>query len=63
MKKPTILVVDDELFFRRLYAELLSEDGYRIETFASGDDALSRLRRGGVDVVLTDLVMPGVDGL
>lgn len=63
MTKPTILVVDDELFFRRLYAELLSEDGYQVETFASGNDALGRLRRGGVDVVLTDLVMPGVDGL
>lgn len=63
MKNPTILVVDDELFFRRLYAELLSEDGYQIETFASGNDALERLRQGGVDVVLTDLVMPGVDGL
>jgi diguanylate cyclase (GGDEF)-like protein len=63
MKKPTILVVDDELFFRRLYAELLNEDGYRVETFASGNDALCRLRKGGVDVVLTDLVMPGVDGL
>jgi diguanylate cyclase (GGDEF)-like protein len=63
MKKPTILVVDDELFFRRLYAELLSEDGYQVETFDSGDDALGRLRKGGVDVVLTDLVMPGVDGL
>lgn len=63
MKKPTILVVDDELFFRRLYAELLKEDGYRVETFASGDEALGRLRLGGADVVLTDLVMPGLDGL
>ncbi|BCR04598.1 diguanylate cyclase response regulator [Desulfuromonas versatilis] len=63
MKKPTILVVDDELFFRRLYAELLSEDGYQVEAVASGDEALARLRRGGVDVVLTDMVMPGLCGL
>ncbi len=63
MKKPTILVVDDELFFRRLYAELLSEDGYQVEAVASGDEALARLRRGGVAVVLTDMVMPGLSGL
>ncbi len=63
MKKPTILVVDDELFFRRLYAELLSEDGYQVEAVGSGDEALARLRRGGVDVVLTDMVMPGLCGL
>jgi len=63
MKKPTILVVDDELFFRRLYAELLGEEGYEVETVATGDSALNRLRQGGIDVVLTDLVMPGISGL
>ncbi len=63
MSESTILVVDDELFFRRLYTELLGEDGYRVEAFASGDEALARLRRGGVAIVLTDMVMPGLDGL
>lgn len=63
MKKPTILVVDDELFFRRLYTELLGEEGYIVETVANGDSALNRLRQGGIDVVLTDLVMPGISGL
>ena len=63
MSESTILVVDDELFFRRLYAELLGDEGYRVETVASGDEALARLRLGGVAVVLTDMVMPGLDGL
>ena len=63
MRESTILVVDDELFFRRLYAELLGDDGYRVETVASGDEALARIHRGGVDLVLTDMVMPGLDGL
>jgi diguanylate cyclase (GGDEF)-like protein len=63
MKKPTILVVDDELFFRRLYTELLDEEGYTVETVETGDSALTRLRQGGVDVVLTDMVMPGISGL
>jgi diguanylate cyclase (GGDEF)-like protein len=62
MKKSTILVVDDELFFRRLFAEALAEDG-TVETVASGEEALQRLQHGGIDLVLTDMVMPGVDGL
>lgn len=63
MTKSTILVVDDEAFFRQLYAELLVDADYRVETATSGDEALTRLRQGGVDIVLTDLVMPGLDGL
>ncbi len=63
MKKPTILVVDDELFFRRLYSELLADEGYQVEAVATGDSALTRLRQGGVDVVLTDMVMPGIGGM
>lgn len=62
MKKSTILVVDDELFFRRLYSEILGEDG-EIEAVTSGEEACQRLLRGGVDLVLTDMVMPGPDGL
>jgi two-component system, cell cycle response regulator len=59
----TILVVDDEHFFRRLYADLLEASGYRVETVVSGEEALRRLHGGGVDLLLTDLVMPGMSGL
>ncbi len=63
MKPSAVLVVDDELFFRQLYADLLSEDGYQVETVASGEEAIERLHRGGIDVLLTDMVMPGMGGL
>ncbi|PLX83417.1 MAG: diguanylate cyclase response regulator [Desulfuromonas sp.] len=63
MSQPIVLVADDELFFRNLFAEALSEDSYRVETVDSGTAAVERLRQGGVDLVVTDLVMPGVDGL
>lgn len=63
MQPSTILVVDDELFFRRLYANLLSENGYQVETASSGEEAVAQLHRGKPDIVLTDLVMPGLDGL
>lgn len=63
MHKATILVVDDELFFRSLYAELLSDENYQVETVCSGEEALLRLQSGGVDIILTDLIMPGIGGL
>lgn len=63
MTKSTILIVDDEAFFRQLYAELLNDVEYEVETAGSGGEALDRIRQGGVDVVLTDMVMPGIDGL
>lgn len=63
MSKSTVLVVDDEAFFRHLYTELLSDAGYLVEAASSGEEALTRLRQGGVDVVLTDMVMPGLSGL
>ena len=64
MTQPTILVVDDDLFFRRLLDDILAEEGiYRVETAASGEAALERVARGGIDVLVTDMVMPGICGL
>ncbi len=63
MKQATILVVDDEAFFRQLYTEILSGAGYAVEAVDSGEEALGRLGLGGVDVVITDMVMPGISGL
>jgi diguanylate cyclase (GGDEF)-like protein len=59
----TILVVDDELFFRKLYSDLLSEEGYLVEVCENGDDAISRIVQGKIDLLLTDMVMPGKSGL
>ena len=58
-----ILVVDDELFFRKLYRELLIDDGYHVDVCENGEDALALLQRKPVDLVLTDMVMPGCSGL
>lgn len=64
MAKPTILVVDDDAFFRHLFTDFLAEEGlYSIEAVNCGNDALKRIRQGGVDVVLTDMVMPDICGL
>ena len=61
--QPTILVVDDELFFRKLYRDLLSEQGYRVEVCENGEAAIVRMQQQQFDLVLSDMVMPGKCGL
>ena len=58
-----VLVVDDERFFRELYGEVLSGAGHQVQVAASGDEALNLLGAARFDLLLTDLVMPGLDGL
>ena len=58
-----ILVVDDEVNARSALAELLREEGYSVETAADGFKALPKLDEFSPDVVVTDLKMPGLDGL
>jgi DNA-binding NtrC family response regulator len=58
-----ILVVDDEAPQREVVAEILHDEGHETETAASGGEALARLRDRPFDLVVTDLRMPGGDGL
>jgi DNA-binding NtrC family response regulator len=58
-----ILVVDDEAGCREGLRRLLEAWGYDAETAASGEQALERIERDGPNSVITDLVMPGMDGL
>jgi CheY-like chemotaxis protein len=59
----TILVVDDDRTTRELLRHQLESAGYAVETADGGAAALGRLGKGGVDLVLLDVWMPGVDGL
>ena len=59
----TVLVVDDDPTQRRLMQAVLERQGHHPEMAESGEAALERLKRGGVDVILLDLVMPGMDGM
>jgi diguanylate cyclase (GGDEF)-like protein len=63
MKKTTILVVDNEPSFRHLFTKCLSEDGYEVEAVSSGELAMTRIAQGGISLVVTDLVMSGMNGL
>ncbi len=58
-----ILIVDDEPNARAVLSELLHDAGYSVETAADGFKALPKLKEFSPDVVLTDLRMPGLDGM
>jgi two-component system chemotaxis sensor kinase CheA len=59
---PRVLIVDDQFTVRELQRSILEAAGYSVDTAKDGREALDRLRRGGVDLVLTDLDMPAMDG-
>ena len=58
-----ILVVDDEVNARTALAELLRDEGYEVETAADAFKALGKLEAFTPDAVVTDLKMPGMDGI
>jgi DNA-binding NtrC family response regulator len=58
-----ILVVDDEANARAALSEILRDEGYETETAADGFKALGKMEEFTPDVVLTDLKMPGLDGI
>lgn len=62
LRKPLVLVVDDDPGIRTLAMELISRFGYGCMTASRGDSALRLARRYHPDLVLTDLLMPGLDG-
>src|SRR5499433_1633192 len=58
-----ILVVDDEAQITRVLKTTLSSQGYSIKTAADGSQALQEMKTWPVDLVITDLRMPNMDGL
>jgi DNA-binding response OmpR family regulator len=57
-----VLVVDDEQALRRLLRLYLEKEGYEVVEAEDGLDALSLLRRGGIDLALIDVMLPELDG-
>ena len=58
-----ILIVDDDQEIRALLAEYLERNGYRASTLPDGRGLMAALEERAVDLVVLDLMMPGVDGL
>jgi len=61
-RKLRILLVDDEFTVLGVISEWLQEDGHHVETAGDGLHALERFRNGNWDMVITDRVMPKLDG-
>lgn len=61
--KPALLVVDDEALARQNLSHMFRKEGYRVTACADGAAALAALERERFEVVLTDLRMPGIDGM
>jgi len=58
-----ILVIDDEEDVREVLKQVLERAGYEVTVAASGKDGLDLLRKQGADLVITDVIMPGIDGV
>ena len=58
----TILIVDDELQNRKLLEALLKPEGYITRNAASGDEAMASIAAIPPDLILLDIMMPGMDG-
>ena len=63
MPRARVLAVDDQRYFRELIEGVLIDEGYEVVTAASGEEALHVLARADFEIVVTDLVMPGMDGV
>ena len=63
MSKEQILVVDDEEDILELVRYNLAMEGYRIICSTTGEDALSKARTERLDLIILDLMLPGIDGL
>ncbi len=61
--KPCILIVDDQQDIARGLALVLTEIGAGVMTTSSGEQALEYIMRNPVDVVITDIRMPGIGGM
>ena len=62
-EKKQVLIVDDEPNLRKILSAQLSRDGYEVMTAEDGEQGLALLKEHHIDLVITDLKMPKVDGM
>jgi len=62
-RNPRILLAEDDDSLRQFLARALERAGYDVRACADGDEAILALNDGPYDLLLTDIVMPGTDGI
>lgn len=60
---PTILIIDDERAIRNVLKDILSNEGFKVEEAADGEEGLKKFQAGTFDVILCDIKMPKLDGI
>ena len=58
-----IIIIDDDLYLREIYQEILKNAGYDVDTAIDGEEGIGKLKQGGYDLILLDMMMPKIDGL
>ena len=59
----SLLLIDDDPNLRRVTELQLNDLGYKVKTADSGEEGLKMVRNNNFDVVVTDVIMPGIDGM
>lgn len=57
-----ILIIEDDIFLQNLEANKLKKGNYEIITASTGDEALEKILEPNIDLILLDLVLPGING-
>jgi len=63
MKPPSVLIVDDEANIRKIVASYLRAEGFEVFEAPDGNRGLNEFKRTAPDVVILDVMMPGIDGI
>ena len=63
MPREEILVVDDEPNILKVIEDILTDEGYRVRTAHSGEEAVAEVKRSSPDLVILDIWLPGMDGM
>ncbi len=57
-----LLVIEDDSFLRELIVKKLINEGFEVSEGVDGEEGLKRAQEGGMDMILLDLILPGIDG-
>lgn len=63
MSNAKILLVDDNIQYLEVYSQILHHHGHEVQCADNGKDALGILKKNDIDIIITDMVMPKIDGL
>lgn len=62
-QKKRILLIEDDLYIRDIYKQVLESAGFDLTVAIDGQDGLTKAQEGGYDLVLLDMMMPKMDGI